>query len=187
VNILNTPTKQNQRIKMTKSRIPEILDRVYLKNPRPSDNFNLAIEFITHHEGKEDEDCVRLIDLNTGEVFVQSQYFSDAQEIIGYASSLYPKHDRHFMFGWKKDDFGKKELRTFQDIPIEDQLRHITEMAHNLATDMRTDMGSHIVNPVLEATQLMQQYNFPCFYLDEDGDWQIDMDVNMSYLKGQTK
>jgi len=169
---------------MTTTRLPTILDRIYLKNPRPIDNFNLAIEFITHHKGIQDEDCVRLIDLNTGEVFAESEYFADAYEIIGYASGLFPKHDWEYTEGWKKceeqPEEPEVEYRTFKDIPICEQMRHIQSHAYDLEHDMRLEdggFGSRIKNPVLQATQEMNRYDYPCFYEEDDGRWELDIDM----------
>jgi len=169
---------------MTKIYKPSILDRIYLKNPRPADRFNLAIEFITHHKGIRDEDCVRLIDLNTGEVIAESEYFADAYEIISYASALYSKHDLEYTSGWKKGETQPEapeepevEYRAFKDIPIECQFRHIQSLALDLAHDMTLESGDWIKNPVLQATQDMNCYDYPCFYQEEDGNWELDIDV----------
>ena len=117
---------------MSKQYKAEILSRIYLKNPRPADCFNLAIEIITHYQDVPDKDCIRLIDLNSGEVFIESEYFADAQEIIDYASKLYSSHDRIYKTGWTRCDKPKKELRTFSDLPIKDQIRHIESHARDL-------------------------------------------------------
>ena len=164
---------------MTKTK-PAILDRIYLKNPRPADRFNLAIEFITHHKGIRDEDCVRLIDLNTGEVIAESEYFADAYEIISYASALYPKQDFEYTVGWKKGEKQpgepSRELRAFKDIPLECQFRHIQSLALDLEHDATLDSGSHITNPLLQATEDYQRYDYPCFFETEDGSWELDFD-----------
>ena len=165
---------------MTKTYKPALLDRIYLKNPRPADRFNLAIEFITHHKGIRDEDCVRLIDLNTGEVIAESEYFADAYEIISYASALYSNHDLEYTSGWKKGEQQPeepaRELRAFKDIPLECQIRHIKCLATDLSHDMALESGGHITNPLLQATEDYQRYDYPCFYQEEDGTWELDFD-----------
>ena len=165
---------------MTQTPKPTILDRIYLKNPRPADRFNLAIEFITHHEGVQDKDCVRLIDLNTGEVIAESEYFADAYEIISYASALYPKQDFEYTVGWKKGEpqpeAPARELRAFKDIPLECQFRHIRSLALDLAHDMTLPSGDWITNPVAQATEDYNRYDYPCFYQEVDGKWELDFD-----------
>ena len=166
---------------MTTTRLPTILDRIYLKNPRPIDNFNLAIEFITHHKSIRDEDCVRLIDLNTGEVIAESECFADAYEIISYASALYSKHDLEYTVGWKKGEQQPetpvRDLRAFKDIPLECQLRHIKCLATDLTHDMTLASGDWITNPVVQATEDYNRYDYPCFYQVEGGNWELDIDV----------
>ena len=173
---------------MTTTRLPTILDRIYLKNPRPSDNFSLAIEVITHHKGIPDNDCVRLIDLNTGEVFEESSDFRDTYEIVSCASHLFPKHDWEYTEGWKKGEVQPEvEYRTFKDIPICEQMRHIQSHAYDLEHDMRLEdggFGSRITNPVLQATQEMNRYDYPCFYEEDDGRWELDIDVQPNHGPG---
>ena len=166
---------------MSKTYKPTILDRIYLKNPRPADRFNLSIEFITHHKGIQDEDCVRLIDLNTGEVIAESEHFADAYEIISIASALYSKHDLEYTVGWTKGEQQPEEpeieYRAFKDIPVCEQIRHIQSHAYDLEHDMKLPSGDWITNPVVQATQEMNRYDYPCFYELEDGRWELDMDV----------
>ena len=174
---------------MTKTRLPTILDRIYLKNPRPSDNFSLAIEFITHHKGIPDKDCVRFVDLSTGEVFAESEHFADAYEIISCASNLFPSHDWEYTEGWKKGEEQPEEpeveYRTFKDIPICEQIRHIQSQAHDLEHDMKLPTGDWIKNPVLQATQEMNRYDYPCFYEEDDGRWELDIDVQPVHGPGR--
>ena len=165
---------------MTKTYKPALLDRIYLKNPRPADRFNLAIEVITHHKGIPDNDCVRLIDLNTGEVFEESSDFRDTYEIVSCASHLFPKHDWEYTEGWKKGEqqpeAPARELRAFKDIPIECQFRHIQSLALDLAHDMTLPSGDWITNPVAQATEDYNRYDYPCFYQEADGKWELDFD-----------
>ena len=176
---------------MTKTYKPTILDRIYLKNPRLADNFNLAIEFITHHKGIRDEDCVRLINLNTGEVIAESEYFADAYEIISYASELYPKQVLEYTVGWKKGEKQPEtpeepevEYRAFKDIPVCEQMRHIQSHAHDLEHDKKLPSGSWITNPVFQAAQEMNNYDYPCFYEEDDGRWELDIDVQPAHGPG---
>jgi len=168
---------------MTKSATPDVYDRVYLDIPGKT----IVIELLDGFNGPTGSetymDCWRLIDLETGEVFAQE---TNLYGIIGDASVMTceAQDDESVQAKNFKYVTGRPPLSTyriFKDLPLEQRIRYITELAQDLEHDSRcTDGLDDSRDPIEVATEeLNDMYNEkPCFYVDrQTGQWELDVDM----------
>ena len=146
---------------------PAIYDRIHLSCPGRS----LAIEYIDGFDGLDEIhlDEWRLIDLDTGEVFAKD---SVPHEVLHVASAMTRVE------GSPKPTYVREARKhsLFKDIPLADKLRHIESHAKDLEHDF--NLVGDVRCPLDAAIQMYNtMYNHRCWYQEEDGRWEIDLDV----------
>jgi len=146
---------------------PDVYDRIRLACP----GRNLVMEYIDGYDqiAHVHLDEWRLIDLDTGEVFGKSPTPQDitpiASEMTRVAGSPCPEYVREVT-----------KYITFKEVPLADKLRHIQSHASDLEHDFKLE--GHSRCPLEAAMQDYQtRYSHRCWYQQDDGSWEIDIDV----------
>tara|TARA_R110002167_G_scaffold138772_6_gene326130 strand:+ start:885 stop:1415 length:531 start_codon:yes stop_codon:yes gene_type:complete len=176
--VYNKTITTNQENKMT-NQTPRVYDRVYLDVPGKT----LVIEMLCGYDGPIGNegyvDAWRLIDLATGEVFVQE---TNLYDVIGKASLMTSdaKNDVQSRGGFHYVD-GRPPVSTyrlFKDLPIVDRMKLIAEHAQDLEHDFRVLNDDR--DPIaVAAKELNDMYNEkPCFYVNiQTEEWMLDPEV----------
>lgn len=135
---------------------------------------NLVIEYIDGycdiHECWFDE--WRLIDLDTGEVFASDPLPHTAlAAACAMIKSKLPAED--WTFTYVPEVKPPPELKKFDEIPLKDKMRHIQSHAQDLEHDFALEGSSRCPLAAALNDYQMRYNDKPCFYNNEDGDWEI--------------
>ena len=111
-------------------------------------------------------DEYRLIDLLTGKVFAKDE---ELYTVFAHASKMIQNEGRHrYTYVPEKPI----KLKTFDELPLKDKLRHVESLAHDLEHDFRLEGNNHC--PLETAiNDYHMRYNTPCFYQESNGNWEL--------------
>ena len=146
----------------------KVYDRIYLQH---SDRA-LVIEYIDGYCDVLEKwlDEGRLIDLDTGEVFGKSDLPHD---VLRVASNMGVGVHNIGQRGYVVETPKAPELRKFDDIPLKDKLRHIQSHAQDLEHDFNLEGNCQCPLDAALSDYQMRYNDKPCFYNNEDGNWEI--------------
>ncbi len=148
---------------------PDVYDRIRLACP----GRNLVLEYIDGYDELTEVhyDEWRVIDIDTGEVFGKSPTPHDITPIAADMTRVKGSPDPEYV----REALRRKYI-TFKEVPLADKLRHIESHAQDLAHDFSLDDIDRC--PLEAAMQDYQtRYSHRCWYQEEDGSWEIDIDV----------
>jgi|TARA_R110002167_G_scaffold73307_1_gene205357 hypothetical protein len=151
---------------------PDVYDRIRLAcQGNQHLGRNLVLEYIDGYDEAEDKhhDEWRVIDLDTGEVFAKDR---DPREALQVASVM------TIIEGSNAHVYVREAVRyrQFNDVPLADKLRHINEHARDLEQDFKL-AGDNRCPLQAAMHDYQQRYSHACWYQEDNGSWEIDMDV----------